>query len=180
MGEIFDLTGRFAPLIAHFKFDLHELCTLKLQWNDYIPDELFQKWKTNFSTIESMREIKFQRCVVPPDAASLEIETLEIGDASAQMACSTIYVRFPKKDGSYSCQLVFARTKIISSDMSMPRAELFAANLNATTGHIVKVALGSHAARQNLVGGQAKRARRAPASSFERSELNSGGGLGAL
>ena len=143
VGEIFDLTGRFAPLIAQFKLDLHELCSnYKLQWNDYIPDEIFQKWKSNFNTMEKMREIKFQRCIIPADAVSLDMDTLEMGDSSSKMACSAIYVRFRKKDGSYSCQLVFARTKIIPSDMSLPRAELFAATLNATTGHIVKLALG--------------------------------------
>ena len=142
VGEIYDLNGRFAPLIAQFKLDLHELCTYKIQWNDYIPDELFHKWKSNFDTMEKMREIKFQRCTIPADAVSLDMDTLEMGDSSAKMACSAIYIRFRKKDGSYSCQLVFARTKIIPSDMSLPRAELFAATLNATTGHIVKLALG--------------------------------------
>ena len=44
VGEIFDLNGRFAPLIAEFKLDLHELCTRKLDWDDNIPDDLISKW----------------------------------------------------------------------------------------------------------------------------------------
>ena len=141
VGEIFDLTGRFAPLIAEFKLDLHDFCDLKIQWNEFIPDELFQKWKTNFSTMEEMREIKFQRCVVPVDAVSLDMEILGFGDSSAKMACCAIYVRFKRKSGSYSCQLVMAKTKIIPSDTSLPRAELIAGTLNATTGHVVDLSL---------------------------------------
>ena len=45
-----------------------------------------------------------------------------------------------EKNGSYSCQLILARTKIIH-DLTIPRAELEAALLNATTGHLVKLSL---------------------------------------
>jgi hypothetical protein len=52
--------------------------------------------------------------------------------------------KFPLTDGGYSCQLVFARTKIVPKDMSVPRAELLAATLNATTGHVVKTSFGNY------------------------------------
>ena len=155
VGEIFDLTGRFAPLIAEFKLDLHVFCDLKVQWNEFIPDELFQKWKLNFNTMEEMREIKFQRCIIPSDAASLDMEILAFGDSSTKMACSAVYIRFKRKNGSYSCQLVLAKTKIIPAEMTLPRAELFAATLNATTGHIVNLSLKEFiVGRVNLIDNQ--------------------------
>ena len=40
VAEVFDLTGRFTPIIAHMKLDLHELVIRKLDWDDVIPDEL--------------------------------------------------------------------------------------------------------------------------------------------
>ena len=156
VGEVFDLNGRFAPLIAQFKMDLHDLCTIyKIEWKEFINDELFQAWKNNFDTIEQMREIKFQRCVIPHDAVSLEMDTIEMGDSSLKMACSAIYVRFRRKNGSFSCQLVFAKTRIIPSDMTLPRAELFAATLNATTGHVVSTSLGQRVTgRVSLIDNQ--------------------------
>ena len=42
--------------------------------------------------------------------------------------------------GTFSCQLIFARTKIVH-DLSTPRAELEAALLNASSGHIVRLSL---------------------------------------
>ena len=141
VGEIFDITGRFAPLLAAFKLDLNELCSLKLDWDDYVPSDLVPKWEKNFQTILEMREIRFKRCVVPDDAVSLEMETIEMGDSSLYMACAAVYVRFKRKNGLYSCQLIFARSKIVPKGMSIPRAELFAAVLNATTGHIVNLSL---------------------------------------
>ena len=46
------------------------------------------------------------------------------------------------KGGGYSSQLLFSRSKTVPQDMTLPRAELLAASLNASTGHIVKTAFG--------------------------------------
>ena len=69
------------------------------------------------------------RAIVPGYAENLQID---------------IYARFQLTDGGYSCQLVFARTKIVPRDMSVPRAELSAATLNATTGHVMKTSFGKY------------------------------------
>ena len=74
----------------------------------------------------------------------LNFFTLDTADASNQLICVAIYARFCLTDGGYSCQLVFARTKIVPRDMSVPRAELLAATLNATTGHVVKTSFGEY------------------------------------
>ena len=141
VGEIFDLNGRVAPLIAEMKLDLRDLCKKGLDWKDCVPVDLIPKWKENFDTITQLRDFKFKRCIVPEDAVSLDMETIEMGDSSLQLACSAIYIRFKRKNGQYSCQLVFGRTKLIPEGMNIPRGELFAAVLTATTGHVVGLAL---------------------------------------
>ena len=85
-------------------------------------------------------EVQFRRAVVPEDAVSLDITTIDTADATEHMICSAIYARFKLKSGKYSCQLIFARSKIIH-DLSIPRAELAAALLNATTGFVVERSL---------------------------------------
>ena len=84
-----------------------------------------------------MDNVTFKRCIVPKDVVNLDIETIEIGDASQQLVCSAVYLRFKLKSGGYSCQLCFAKTKIVPRDMTLPRAELFAAVLTASIGHVV-------------------------------------------
>ena len=37
---------------------------------------------------------------------------------------------------------MFSRSKLVPEGMKLPMSELFAANLNASTGHVVKLALG--------------------------------------
>ena len=41
-----------------------------------------------------------------------------------------------------TCQLIFSRSKLVPEGMKLLRAELLAANLNASAGHVVKLALG--------------------------------------
>ena len=92
--------------------------------------------------MQEIGNIKFNRAVVPIDAKNLNIETIDTGDASKDLICSAIYARFERNNGGFSCQLIFARSKIVSAEISVPRKELMAAALNASTGHAVKLALG--------------------------------------
>ena len=142
VGEVFDLTGRVAPITASFKVDLHKLS--KLKWDDVIPEELRPTWLSNFELMEDLKNIRFKRAVVPEDAVDLNINTIDTGDASGTVAASAIYVRFLRKNGDHSCQLVFARTKLLDEGISQPRAELLAAQLNAHTGEVVHRSFGAY------------------------------------
>ena len=142
-SEIFDPLGRAAPIVAGIKLDISALHRACSGWEDPIPRDLKAIWAENFNLIEEMGNIQFNRAVVPPDAVSLDVETIDTADASENLVCAAIYVRFLRKNGSHSCQLIFARTKIIHG-LSIPRAELVAAVLNASTGHIVRLSLKKH------------------------------------
>ena len=144
VAEIYDLVGKITPLTAMMKCDLHELVTRKLDWDDKIPDSQRHVWESYFEMIQNIKGIKFNRAVVPDDAISLDINTIDTGDGSHHLACAAIYARFKRKSGNYSCQLIFSRSKLIPQGMSQPRAELFAATLNAHTGEIVKRSLQTY------------------------------------
>ena len=139
-SEIFDPLGKIAPIIAGMKLDislLHQVCP---NWDDQIPPELLKLWAANFDLMEEIGNIKFSRAVVPLDAVSLDIETIDTADAGENLICAAVYARFKRRDGTYSCQLIFARTKIVHN-LSIPRAELEAALLNASTGYIVRLSI---------------------------------------
>ena len=138
VAELYDITGKITPITAAMKLDLHQLVERKLDWDDKIPDDLRHVWDTHFQMMEEVSSIHYQRAVIPPDAESLEIDTIDAGDASKDIACVAIYARFKRKSSGYSCQLVFSRSRLVPSGMTQPRAELFAATLNAHTGEVVK------------------------------------------
>ena len=63
-----------------------------------------------------------------------------MADAGENLICAAVYARYKLRNGGYSCQLIFARTKVIHG-LTIPRAELAAALLNASTGHVVHLSL---------------------------------------
>ena len=142
VASVFDPPGLLIPLTSGFKIDITEFCMRKLNWDDEIPEELRKIWIDNFEMIEEIKTLQFRRAVVPDDAVDLNVETLDFGDASQRMICVAIYARFKRRSGGFSCQLVFSRSKVVPQDMSQPRAEALALELNAKTGHVVKTAFG--------------------------------------
>lgn len=142
VGEIYDLLGKTTPLTASFKIDLHDLALRKLDWDDPIPFELRETWLNNFQLMQDLKSVQFKRCIIPEDALSLEIETIETADASEVIACSAIYARIKRRNGLYHCQLIFSRSKILPNGISQPRGELIAAVMNVHTSEIVKKSLG--------------------------------------
>lgn len=144
VAEVFDLIGRVTPITAGMKMDLRDLTRRKLDWDDKIPDDLRGVWKTNFEMIKEMANIRFNRLIVPEDAEDLNVETIDVADASCSLICAAIYGRFKRKHGEYSCQLMFSRSNLVPDNITMPRAELLAAVLNSRTGHIVKRSLGKN------------------------------------
>ena len=140
VAELFDLVGKVTPITCAMKLDLRVLVERRLDWDDPVPSDLKSLWIQHFKTLQGLAEIQYNRSVVPEDAVSLDIDTIELGDASDSLICAAVYARFLRKNGSYSCQLVFSRSKLVPPGMSIPRAELLAAHLNATIGHIVHLA----------------------------------------
>jgi len=141
VAEIFDLTGKVSALVASMKLGLQELVHRKLDWDDIIPDELRSTWEKNFEVMKKIGTLRFKRAIVPEDAANLNVNTLHFGDASQSLVCVCIYARFLRRNGQYSCQLIFSRTRVVPKGMTMPRAELYAALINTHTGEILKRSL---------------------------------------
>ena len=141
VAEIFHLTGKVSAVVASMKLDLQELVNRKLDWDDVIPNELSLTWEKNFEVMKEIGSLRFRRAIVPEDAVNLNINTLDFGDASQSLVCVCIYARFLRRNGQYSCQLIFSRTRVVPRGMTMPRAELYAALINTHTGEIVKRSL---------------------------------------
>ena len=144
VSEIFDIVGLITPLTAAMKIDLHELVVRKITLKDKIPDELRPVWESHFEMMKELKTLHYKRCIVPEDAVSLDIETIDTGDASKSIACVAIYARLKRRNGEYSCQLVFSRSKLVPDDTTNPRGELFGMTINAHTGEVVKRSFGKY------------------------------------
>ena len=110
VAEVFDLTGKITPITATMKLNLHTLIERGLSWDDRIPDNLKPIWNSHFEVMHKIGKVKFKCAVVPEDAVNLNINTVDTADTNKKLACTTTYARFLKKDGTYSCQLVFSHS----------------------------------------------------------------------
>ena len=142
VAEIYDPLGRLTPITSGMKIDINQLTLRKLDWDDEIPESLRGVWSSHFEMMQEIGSIRFKRAVIPEDAIDTCIETIDAGDASQTMMCVAIYGCFRRKSGGHSSQLVFARSKVVPKDMTLPRAELLAASINASTGFVVQKAFG--------------------------------------
>ena len=81
--------------------------------------------------MQEIENLKFKRVIVPENAVNLDIDTIDAA-------------RVLRKNGTYSCQLVFSRSKLVPNGLSQARAELFAATMNTHIGEVVKRAFQSN------------------------------------
>ena len=88
--------------------------------------------------MKELKDLFFDRAVIPEDAIDLNVELLDFGDASKILVCVAIYARFKRKSGGYSCQLIFGRSRLVPDGTTQPRAELYAAVVNAHSGEVVR------------------------------------------
>ena len=139
-AEIFDISGLILPITAAFKIDLHEL-HLSYRWDDVLSDSDRGSWISHFEVMAQLGTLSWSRAIIPEDAVSMDMELIGTGDASKDLACSACYARFKRKDGSWSCQLFLAKSKIVTKDTTLPRAELMAATLNTHATEIAQRAV---------------------------------------
>ena len=99
------------------------------------------RWIENLKELHRAQTLQCKKAFVPPNAVNPnEIKLLVCSDAAASMCGCAVYARFKLADGSYSCQLITARSK--TSQGSIPRNELEGCSLAAQTAFTVAKALG--------------------------------------
>ena len=77
-----DILGKVSPLICSMKVDLRELVIRNLDWDDKVSDDLKPTWISNFETIREIGDLKYRKAIVPEDAVSVDIDTIDTEDAS--------------------------------------------------------------------------------------------------
>ena len=141
LASVFDPMGLATPITSRMKLDLSEIVNLRLGWDDPIPTRFIDTWVANLADIAKIKHLKFRRSSVHPEARSNDLEIIVSVDASETRAVACVHARSQLPDGSYRCKLVCAKNKLVSLS-TIPRAELRAAVLGASLGHIVRQNFG--------------------------------------
>ena len=126
-ARIYDIPGFTAPLSLKLKYDLRELIKEDPSWDNPISSSLRAKWIENFKLIEELRDVLYVKCPIPEDALRPSVRIWILSDAapdggiivSAHAGCE-------RRDGTWSCQLLFARSLLSPNGWTTPKVELHA------------------------------------------------------
>lgn len=86
IASLFDPLGHLGAVIVRAKVFMQRMWRIgvdyKLGWDDIVPSDFAQQWKTFYKELHLLQDIKIPRCVTLPDAESAELHCFS--DASSE------------------------------------------------------------------------------------------------
>ena len=152
VAAVFDIIGHLAPAMSGLKSDLREVVKNTAGWDDAMPDNLRNKWLTNFLKLENLRGIKFHRPVLPVDAIDCSMRLFIGVDAAAENLMIGTWGSFKRKNGSWSSQFLIGRPVLADSNSTIPKNELQALTGGSNLGWVVRLALSDWVTQTILFG----------------------------
>lgn len=133
IATVYDPLGLAGPLLLPGREINQELCRMKYDWNDKLPDELAVKWRDWKRGLASLTSYSIPRSLTPRDFGEVErAELHHFADASEGHGYGTVsYLRFVNKDGSIHNSFVMGKSRVrpLRSGITVPKMELTAATL---------------------------------------------------
>ena len=144
LAAVYDPLGICVPVTAKMKLALREIVKLNGDWDTLIPEEHLDSWVEILDEIQQLKQVVVPRSSLTEECdEKTRYELLTCTDASAVIAVAAVYLRTFLPDGSVSCQLLTAKSKLISK-LTVPRAELRACVMGACLTEMVRRAIGEY------------------------------------
>ena len=130
IGKFYDLLGFLCPVIIRFKILFQKLWQCKLDWDDVIPEELKEEWKSLVSDLNKAQPMSLPRSYLY-DIADPVTSFMLCGfcDASTKAFAAVVYLLLKTKTRSV-VRFVAAKTRVAPlRPQTIPRLELLFAFL---------------------------------------------------
>lgn len=99
-----------------------------LQWEDPLRSKQKEEWKSWFSDLSLLEEIKIPWCLKDTSTKESSITLHTFSDASKKAYAATVYTRHEYEDGSATTRLIASKTRLaLLKTVSIPRLELMGA-----------------------------------------------------
>lgn len=130
IAQIYDPCGFLSPIVMWAKCYMQLLWSKGLGWDEPLPLDLLNKWKTFLSSLDSVKEIKIPRALPVTNVRSIELHGFS--DASESGYAAVIYVRGESSNGSVTTRQIMSKTRVAPlKRVTLPRLELCGAHLLA-------------------------------------------------
>ena len=144
VAKTFDVLGWFSPSIVPMKILLQRTWERKIDWDDPIPQDLYEVWEQWRAELRSLAGKCIPRCYYPEDTRPVSTQIHGFCDASEAAYAGVVYMYLRMTDtcnNTYTI-LVTSKTKVAPiRHLSIPRLELCGAYLLADLLHHVKEVL---------------------------------------
>lgn len=139
IAELWEPSGQIEPYKLQLKLAAHNLN--KLDWDSPLALDLQEHWTVRFQEFLTIPYLKVNRYIFPTNVdVSGKIRLLCFSDAAAAAGGAVVYAGIKLPDGTYSCQLLQSKSKLMQE--SVPRNELNAIRIGANLVFDIKNALG--------------------------------------
>lgn len=139
-AQLFDPLGLASPVIVTAKIFMQELWKQGFDWDDELPLNLQDQWRTYRLELFKLNRIMIKRYVSQP-IGSKQIHAFS--DASEKAYGAAVYIRSDDGNGGIKCKLLCAKSRVAPLKvLTLPRLELAAAKLMVDLVKRVQAAIG--------------------------------------
>ena len=127
-ATLFDPLGFLSPFVVRAKLFMQQAWVDALEWDEVLPSERREQWKTWFGELPLLEEIKIPRCLKDTSREENSISLHTFSDASEKAYAAAVYSRHKFEDGSVTTRLIASKTRLAPlKTVSIPRLELMGA-----------------------------------------------------
>ena len=143
LASVFDPHGLVSPVAVSAKIIFQELCKENIGWDDPLPLEKLERWKTWLQGLREANIISVPRCIFNEcQGEPLKVQLHGFADASKRAYCAMIFIVVKTSMHTY-VRLLSAKTRVAPLKLlTIPRLELMSARILANLMNTVLEALG--------------------------------------
>lgn len=129
IASFYDPLGLLSPIIMVAKLIMQLMWTLKLSWDEPLPNERRSNWLEFRNQLEVLNEVHFDRFTLAHDYSEIQIHGF--CDASERAYAACIYLRTTDKYGKHFSSLLCSKSRVAPiQPVTLPRLELCGALLS--------------------------------------------------
>lgn len=139
VNSVYDPLGFLAPVMLQPKIILQELCKLRLNWDDPIPQSLSSKWELWYNDLQELVDFNVARCLKPLRFGTVvSAQLYNFADASETGYGVVTYLRLQNVDQEIFCSFIMGKARVAPlTQVTIPRLELTAARVAVRTNKMI-------------------------------------------